>query len=548
MSPANRDNIEEPGTYRNMMGTPSAEDHRSTPSGGPRLTVAADGPPLRIILVGRTGLDAKLRLDAGVELVRVKSPLEAVGELSDPIDGDSPTRAVVIVAPDADPARRPDGQGGMVEDGVRAVEFVAALRHLDPQVRVLRLEAGDGSAPARGGYDGVINANASAGVLRAVVRGLRTQASEGDAEGAEAGEAKSEEQMAAPVVVEPVKPEAVRAPESRSPEARPDAREAEPEPADEAPTVEVPGAQRRDDVASLIDTMLASKKPGAADVGDEALVRQLLRGADITDTAVEVIRKRIDGKDVAFLAPGPDGRAAAAGAGMNEASVGWRGRLLGRLISKDLSPEQLAPHAAWLAAWLAMRDQHSHLRDAAFTDPLTGANNRRFFEHFMGVALEQALRQRQSLTVLMFDIDDFKVFNDTYGHAAGDEILTETVRLLKKLIRPSDKVCRMGGDEFVVIFHEPTGPRDPASKPPTTVAQVARRFQDAIAAHQFPKLGRDAPATLTISGGLATFPWDGRSAAELVARADELALQSKRTGKNCITFGPGAEREWGSEG
>ena len=225
--------------------------------------------------------------------------------------------------------------------------------------------------------------------------------------------------------------------------------------------------------------------------------------------------------------------------------MAWRGRQLGRLRSRDLTAEQLAPHAAWLATWLTMRDQHAQLRDAAFTDPLTGAHNRRFFDNFMGVAMEQAIRRRQSLTIMMFDIDDFKVFNDTYGHSAGDEILIQTVKLLQSVIRPSDKVCRMGGDEFVVIFHEPTGPRDPASRPPTSVVGVARRFQDAIGAHKFPKLGRDAPATLTISGGLASFPWDGRTASDLLQRADELALQSKRTGKNCITFGPGADSERG---
>jgi PleD family two-component response regulator len=75
------------------------------------------------------------------------------------------------------------------------------------------------------------------------------------------------------------------------------------------------------------------------------------------------------------------------------------------------------------------------------------------------------------------------------------------------------------------------------------VFQIARRFQDAIAAHKFPKLGREAPDTLAISGGLATYPWDGRTPVELLARADELSIQSKRSGKNCITLGPGAERE-----
>jgi two-component system cell cycle response regulator len=115
------------------------------------------------------------------------------------------------------------------------------------------------------------------------------------------------------------------------------------------------------------------------------------------------------------------------------------------------------------------------------------------------------------------------------------------------VIRPTDKVCRIGGDEFVVIFYEPTGPRTPASKPPSTVYEIAQRFQQEIAAHKFPKLGREAPGPLTVSGGLATYPWDGSSGEALLARADELALQSKRQGKNAILLGPGAERERGGK-
>ncbi len=140
----------------------------------------------------------------------------------------------------------------------------------------------------------------------------------------------------------------------------------------------------------------------------------------------------------------------------------------------------------------------------------------------------------------MFDIDDFKKYNDEYGHDAGDEILSEVVRLLRSVTRPTDKVCRIGGDEFAVVFHEPEGPRSPDSKHPTTVHAITRRFQQQVISHKFPKLSGCAPGTLTISGGLATFPWDGQTPAELLARADERAMESKRQGKNAITIGPGA--------
>jgi diguanylate cyclase (GGDEF)-like protein len=179
----------------------------------------------------------------------------------------------------------------------------------------------------------------------------------------------------------------------------------------------------------------------------------------------------------------------------------------------------------------------------AYRDELTGAWNRRFYESFMKQVLRDAARSRLAVTVLVFDIDDFKRYNDDFGHDAGDEVLRETVRLLESVIRSGDRVCRMGGDEFVVVFADLAGPREPGSNPPDTVESIAARFQDQVCRMRFPKLGLDAPGTLSISGGLATFPWDGNDATSLLRHADQLALQSKRNGKNVITFGPGIQKK-----
>jgi diguanylate cyclase (GGDEF)-like protein len=144
---------------------------------------------------------------------------------------------------------------------------------------------------------------------------------------------------------------------------------------------------------------------------------------------------------------------------------------------------------------------------------------------------------------MVFDIDNFKTFNDCFGHSAGDEILVEIVRLMNSVIRPTDRVCRIGGDEFAVIFHEPDGPRQEGSKHPTDVYQIAHRFQDQVSRHRFPRLADRSAGSLTISGGLATFPWDGSTVEQLLTRADELSMQGKRQGKNVITLGPGARTE-----
>jgi len=145
------------------------------------------------------------------------------------------------------------------------------------------------------------------------------------------------------------------------------------------------------------------------------------------------------------------------------------------------------------------------------------------------------------VTLLVFDIDDFKNYNDRFGHPAGDEILRETARLMQDSVREHDVVARIGGDEFAVIFWDnDQAPRRAHSEHPHDVLKAARRFQQAVYAHKFPKLLDHAPGTLTISGGLASFPWDGRTPEGLLDHADAMALESKRQGKNAITFGPGA--------
>jgi diguanylate cyclase (GGDEF)-like protein len=279
--------------------------------------------------------------------------------------------------------------------------------------------------------------------------------------------------------------------------------------------------------------------PGQHDV---AILRVLLSGGDILRTCIEMVATSDPRGPVSFHPIEIEENAPSIGEGAGVESVVHHGRSFGWLTGPNSgsSDGALRQRADWLAHWLALREQHRQLYSAAFTDSLTGAWNRRYFERFLESAIKDAQRRRQNLTILIFDIDDFKHYNDTYGHPAGDEILTETVRLLRSVVRPSDKVCRIGGDEFAVIFHEPEGPREAGSRHPGNIWAIATRFQKQVAAARFPKLGENAKGRLTISGGLATYPWDGHSVDSLVGRADELVLDSKRQGKNAICFGPDA--------
>ncbi|MCC7387429.1 MAG: diguanylate cyclase [Phycisphaerales bacterium] len=440
---------------------------------------------LRVILVGQTGLDAQLRRDPGLELIRARTALDALGELSDPLDRGAPGRAVVIVDPRAEPSAA--GAGDLTE-------FLAGLRRVDPQVRVLRVARNGDAAPA--GYDGQLAPDTDASGLRRFIAN---------------GSAPAQ----APGAIEP-KP--------ASAEARRQGRQGPAAPEPLAPALPEPQAPA------------ASARAGDEAGGELLLLRRLADGEPVLAPAMDLLRARAGGAELRFAPAGE--RSGCANEPHAAAPVRVGEELVGELCSPTMRPADLGPAAAWLGAWLELERTQTQLREAAYRDPLTGAWNRRYFDEFLPQAIEEAGASRHLLTVLLFDIDNFKRFNDAHGHAAGDEILTECVRLLHTAVRPTDKVCRIGGDEFAVIFHEPEGPREPNSRHPTSVHDIAERFRRLVCGARFSKLGDDAPGHLTISGGLATFPWDGRTSAELMQRADELALEGKSQGKNVIALGP----------
>jgi two-component system cell cycle response regulator len=483
--------------------------------------------PVRVILVGRTGLDIALRTDPGIELIRATSAIHAIGELSDPIDNTTPEAVSVVVGPDGDP-------------GERTREFAASLRLLSPSVRVLQAVEGPNSVrwPE---YDGVVDMRRPSEELRLIVRGVQPPGDAASAPSAPDAAAAPTPGLtsvwrAASTILDLTDEEMGALTAAGGMEA-----------AAEQPVAPGPPEQTAGAPPAPQAPMTPAAPPTAgpwAEPDDAPLLNALLTGHDLLPRALEAISHQLGVAEVMFVASGDE---AVIGADSAQATVEYQGGVLGRLSAAGVESAALEPQARWLAHWLALREQHEQLRRAAFTDDLTGAWNRRYFDRFLDAAIAYATTQRQGVTLLFFDIDDFKRYNDRYGHAAGDEILVETVRLLKSVIRPTDRVCRIGGDEFVVIFHEPAGPRDLGSKPPASVSQIARRFQKQICEHRFPKLADQAPGTLTISGGLATFPWDGRTVEELLRRADELTIQSKRQGKNAITLGPGAERVCGAD-
>ena len=109
----------------------------------------------------------------------------------------------------------------------------------------------------------------------------------------------------------------------------------------------------------------------------------------------------------------------------------------------------------------ALQDRHNRLQKLAISDELTGLYNGRYFRHYLARIVERARTHMFPVTLLLFDIDNFKRYNDQYGHGVGDEILRQTAALMKRCVRDHDLVARISGDEFAVVFWEKDGPRTP---------------------------------------------------------------------------------------
>ncbi|MGB7415952.1 MAG: diguanylate cyclase, partial [Thermosynechococcaceae cyanobacterium] len=172
-----------------------------------------------------------------------------------------------------------------------------------------------------------------------------------------------------------------------------------------------------------------------------------------------------------------------------------------------------------------LEQSQSDLQTLATVDGLTGVYNRREFNRWLHIEMEKAQRERQPMSLMMFDIDHFKKLNDNYGHQSGDIALQSVSALLKQNVRPGDIVARYGGEEFAVIL--PQASADEA-------AVIAERIRRAVANQSIEVVDHNI-IQVTASLGLATYLLgDAQTDEDLLGQADSALYRAKKSGRNQV--------------
>lgn len=178
------------------------------------------------------------------------------------------------------------------------------------------------------------------------------------------------------------------------------------------------------------------------------------------------------------------------------------------------------------------KERESNLDIVANTDELTGINNRRAFDNAYATIWSTCLKARKPLSMIMFDLDYFKRFNDTYGHLEGDKMLTAFADILSRCIgRAEDLIARYGGEEFIAAL--PFTSRENAVKVANAVCRMTAQREFLVRDAK----GNDERINISVSGGVSTIvPTESLAPAHLIQAADFALYQSKMTGRNRVSY------------
>ncbi|PFG11502.1 diguanylate cyclase domain-containing protein [Marinobacter sp. LV10MA510-1] len=173
----------------------------------------------------------------------------------------------------------------------------------------------------------------------------------------------------------------------------------------------------------------------------------------------------------------------------------------------------------------ALWQKDEHIRHLAFHDALTDLPNRTLLMDRINQQILHANREESHFALMFLDLDGFKLVNDQLGHKIGDDLLKDVAKRLLALVRSSDTIARVGGDEFIFILNNPRG-RD-------EITEVANRI---VASINEPIEILGVVVQIGVSLGIATFPADGDSSSDLIINADSAMYAAKSVGKNNIRF------------
>ncbi len=168
---------------------------------------------------------------------------------------------------------------------------------------------------------------------------------------------------------------------------------------------------------------------------------------------------------------------------------------------------------------------YSQVRKKADIDGLTGAFNKRYSLQRIGELIHSAREKSTKLSIFLFDLDNFKNYNDLNGHLPGDHLLKELSQLVQENIRTVDIFCRYGGEEFLILMPE-TDEQEALA--------VAEKIRKNIAEHDFPHAQKQPLGIVSISGGVSTFPANGLDSSALITAADEGLYSAKSSGRNNV--------------
>ena len=172
-----------------------------------------------------------------------------------------------------------------------------------------------------------------------------------------------------------------------------------------------------------------------------------------------------------------------------------------------------------------LKTTRDELEKLATHDNLTKLPNRVLFDHHLQIAILKAKRENNKTAVLFLDLDNFKFFNDTFGHSTGDFVLQKAAQYLKSQLRESDSVYRIGGDEFIIILEN--------LKNEEGILEIINRI---FKNNREILLSNDIAVTLTFSMGISRYPDDGSDAETLLHKADQAMYYAKDNGKNSYLF------------